>query len=601
MHEVRPDTYDQFRRVREGFYGHLKATFVPVRPSVFGQPYLPPQFWIASGHRSNPDESHHQDRMLDGVVRQTLALKDASSRNVNQGVVQSAAVDRATADLQVFRRFVPDPGAPCYVIAPFRDQPADVQEDTVREFIYKMTKIEAEAADTLYDISTDADMINTRADSYRSVADSGSELWSNLSSYFPTARGWRLNRAHEQADLIHQVLLQGIAELQFLDSEVSELDERLAKASAKLVESFDSGFEEKPIEGRRHIRPSVRRGGYVANTRRYIKDAGERTHRAQESYKRLLQGVSQAFDERRVRLTDKVPVLALATAFALAVVPIFAEVWAAFLAGHEHGAWREAWVPILIAGLTLAGIAVVALIWYIFFRFGSLRVSRDFRSRYKKLHSFLSTCTSEILEAADRDSRTESAEFAWHPDRSARDTWSGYYSSWDAMDVKLSEECARQLDALRGVPKRRRRSKTRELERLRRRVEQWALVSIFATRRPRWFFGYPLPRLVLLYRAYPAWSLLDWRRMDKPSLVADSDLLLEMRVQCRAHPEEVEKVRQWTEKLADEADRERLPATVVLERITATGVRAGMRRSDWKEVFGRICADLPNEEPADAH
>lgn len=121
-------------------------------------------------------------------------------------------------------------------------------------------------------------------------------------------------------------------------------------------------------------------------------------------------------------------------------------------------------------------------------------------------------------------------------------------------------------------------------------IEQWALVSLFATERPRWFYMYPLPRLALRYGCYPGWTTLPVRleRDNGPPLVTRSDLLLEPRMQCHAVPDEVDRVVRWTGHLRAAARERELSAAEVLKMITDTGVRAGMPRPEAEAVLARM-------------
>ena len=180
----------------------------------------------------------------------------------------------------------------------------------------------------------------------------------------------------------------------------------------------------------------------------------------------------------------------------------------------------------------------------------------------------------------------------------AKQWWAPYFRSWDELDKQLAAECATVLDRLTRftVAAKRGREPT-ELEDLRARIERWALVSLFINERPRSFHGFSLPRLTLLYRCYPIWQLVyDKHGGPGHGLVADSDLWLLLRIQCRARPNDVRRVELWSDRLADRARSEGLCAVDILQTITATGIKAGMTEAEWSAVHKRMCP--PSSQPA---
>lgn len=156
--------------------------------------------------------------------------------------------------------------------------------------------------------------------------------------------------------------------------------------------------------------------------------------------------------------------------------------------------------------------------WHLSFRFGSLNTSRTFRRRYDSLRGYRSACrTDHLLRELNRAGET----LRHGAPEALRAGWAALHRAWDERDVSLSGGCAVQLTELSaaspiagahvgpgsghgsGGTARAGSPATEELEGLRDRIEQWALGSLFVTERPRGFFLVPLPRLMLLYSAYP--------------------------------------------------------------------------------------------------
>lgn len=154
--------------------------------------------------------------------------------------------------------------------------------------------------------------------------------------------------------------------------------------------------------------------------------------------------------------------------------------------------------------------------WHLSFRFGSLNTSRTFRRRYDSLRGYLSACrTDHLLRELNRAGETlrhgepEALRAGW-----AASTASGTSATCrcPAAVPSSSPPAASPIAGAHvgpgsghgsGGTARAGSPATEELEGLRDRIEQWALGSLFVTERPRGFFLVPLPRLMLLYSAYP--------------------------------------------------------------------------------------------------
>ena len=149
--------------------------------------------------------------------------------------------------------------------------------------------------------------------------------------YFPMAHGRDLDEPHALAELLHQILLQGIADLELVHTKAHQLRAMIRTEAEGLVEEFDRHFIELPVPGAEPIRESVRRGGYVARTERLTAETCENAGRARDTYEALLEGVTYAFDERRVRLTDKIGLVALGFGLMVALFGFVTEPWGAFL------------------------------------------------------------------------------------------------------------------------------------------------------------------------------------------------------------------------------------------------------------------------------
>jgi hypothetical protein len=231
-------------------------------------------------------------------------------------------------------------------------------------------------------------------------------------------------------------------------------------------------------------------------------------------------------------------------------------------------------------------------------RLGVLKTSTEFSKQYEHLRNYLGATGTDRLRRFRAGQHEQLGKQPADESVPSKQWWAPYFQAWDDKDKELAAECATVLDGLtkftvggKGA------REPSELEDLRARIELWALVSLFITERPRSFHAFSLPRLTLLYRCYPIWQLV-YDRHGGPGhgLVADSDLWLLLRIQCRARPNDVRAVQQWADRLAERARSEGLGATEILQTITETGIKAGMTEAEWSHVLNRMCP--PDTQPA---
>lgn len=70
------------------------------------------------------------------------------------------------------------------------------------------------------------------------MADRAGALWDELSMYFPMAHGRDLDEPHALAELLHQILLQGIADLELVHTKAHQLRAMIRTEAEGLVEEF---------------------------------------------------------------------------------------------------------------------------------------------------------------------------------------------------------------------------------------------------------------------------------------------------------------------------------------------------------------------------
>jgi hypothetical protein len=115
---------------------------------------------------------------------------------------------------------------------------------------------------------------------------------------------------------------------------------------------------------------------------------------------------------------------------------------------------------------------------------------------------------------------------------------------------------------------------------------------MLTSERPRSFYGFPLPRLMLMYRFYPIIrSEFEARGRNGWSLVSDSDLFLGLRVHCTARREDISKVTAWGSciMVLDPCGKPKLSASdFINEMENQLGIRAGMSHLDWEEAVQKM-------------
>ncbi len=572
------------REIKESFYTKLKTAFEPIRFEVFGKLYRPPQFLIVAGDELDDDSAADLADVAEkpeyqAIYRRLLLASDPRAVDVAHSWVYIAVRRRTEHDpyppqshVRIARRFDSSRGAPRYLVHPDDALSSEHREAAVREFIYAVTNIETAIAIDMYDISTDLDIDARLIDNYAFTVREASAIWDELSMHLVAARGAKLNYAHERAELLHQVLLQGTADLEEVQTNVRRHIARIDQALDRHLDEYDRKLTERPIDGTQSTREAMRGGRLVELTRRSATTTSGEADRAVEATQSLLDAVARAFDERRVRMTDKLGVLALVAAVALAVVPFVTELWARFISGMSS---ESSEIPLLTSIVILLVSAFLAR-RYFNHSFGTLQVSHEFRKRYQSLLEFMTATRTELfdgertnlrhsIKSAVPIPRPESApttiDYA-HRDRQRTNEWNRYYTYWDNLDQELAEKCADQIDQLqRPFEENRRRARWRpsswwrllhrhkknkddELAMLGDKIELWALRSLFITERPRQIYRFPLIRLILLYSAYETWFETLHPR-PTPSLVANSELMLATRLHCHAEDREAKIVVRW--------------------------------------------------------
>ena len=377
-----------------------------------------------------------------------------------------------------------------------------LQEEATANCVTILTDLEAYAASQLGGIDSRMRTRENHLRIYQGVAEQAGTLWDALARLLPDARSERLETVHRSIEMIHQTLLQGVAELDQLSRSIEGALSHIEATADEITDRFDRELAQ-PAHGREEALRESLRGGYIDRLRRYVGEASGSAARVTDSYRMLLDTIGLAFDERRVREGDRMQKASTWLAVAFGVLGLSGVAQATLPLPAING--------VLVWGvqifLWLVTSAVVAASVYQFRKLrGAGRVaSYAFERRYRIVREFLADVSTDRLETFQREQRLPGGNPA--PQQ-----------SWQELDEKLSDE----FIAAWAIADEAEAAETADYDApaLRTRVESWTLRTLMLTERPRDFGRYSLPYLTCLYRICTAKELRDWRA---PEEMANAD------------------------------------------------------------------------------
>lgn len=446
--------------------------------------FAAPIYWFLAG-----DE--HQCNWLGATLLRTEDLEAAPV---------SAATEAGS--LRMYRRMVDDAGTnvPLYVF--LADPPlarADAkerarllarQEESSAHVVLAARELELQVAVLTFDIDSDLDLWAHYLRLYDEATEQGIDLWDAIAMHLPVAPRRKFDRAHRVVALIHQALLQSVADLAYVTNKVQEARKRLDNKVATLQVQFDrTTSENRQSPGQ--MSAALGDDGYRGTELRRLDRVMAEIARIKGNFQGLFDAITKAFDERRSRETDRFSRSNLALAGTLAVFGIVAVLDASF----EYMATPNAGfrVVLLIATWLLAVLAVTAGLYAWLALRGRRLGSRKFRRAYKKLRDYLRQVSTVELRA--KQEKMVKAGLG----ASALD------DEWNALDKELSYQLERTWRSVRAIPEKNRSARVRgDLIALENNVGQWALRTMLLNERPIRLYQYNLPRLIALYCALSA-------------------------------------------------------------------------------------------------
>ena len=295
--DVERFTNDFRKHSRTGFRENLMCEVIPMEFRVFDRLYEPPSFLVAVPGRVAPEagmakqcqytEHHHNN--------QPNVLRKVSNEVLWSQHYESLPGALLKGGVNVYRRFfavdgkdrpryflIPDTGP----LAPGLNAWHSIQEEATAIDVGILGNLEAYAASRLRGIDTHMQILGNHLKIYQGVAQQAGTLWDALVRLLPDARGSVLRSSvledvHRSIEMIHQTLLQSVADL---DQLVRNIDVALSQIDAtadEVADRFDRELHH-PSPETSALRDSLR-SGYIDRLRRRVRDDAAAAARVTES------------------------------------------------------------------------------------------------------------------------------------------------------------------------------------------------------------------------------------------------------------------------------------------------------------------------------
>lgn len=475
--------------------------------SVFDRFYLPPSFLVAVPER------HHGDIVTTAEAAEPYNQSDALLQVSNEMLwtqnYKTLPHALLKGGVNAFRRFLSSENrdAARYLLIPDTQAPVrnrkdieswrKIQEEAAATGARILTDLEAYAASKLDDIYSGMRITENHLEIYQGVAVQAGTLWDALARLLPDARRRRLDIVHRSIEMIHQTLLQGVADLDELARKIDGVLSHIEFTADDVADRFHHQLDHPPADSRGQALRDSLRGGYFDQLRRQVREASSTATRVTNSYHMLLETIGRAFDERRVRESDRMQRPGLVLALAFGVLGLSGVAQATLPINPVTGPITHV-VQVFLWTLTF--IAILGICYQVF-KLRSLGrvVTPNFEPRFKKVREFLAIVSTDHLDDFQRSQPRDQARRTTSWREVDKELCRRFVDAWGAAwDVPQEGGATTELDSYDAKP-------------LRSRVETWTLQALMLTERPRDFSRYSLPRLTCLYRICTARALRDWQ------------------------------------------------------------------------------------------
>ncbi|MGH3661314.1 MAG: hypothetical protein ACRDTQ_05590 [Micromonosporaceae bacterium] len=486
-----------------------------------------------------------------------LKVGDVRDYVVSHSVLNGTLLTLRRPELHEARFAVPRylmiPGGPP---AAYQESP-EVLEHEIATTITTLSDLEAESASRLLAAKFDLEIWRNHLGVYDAVVERAAFLWDAVSTHLPIRRGVRLGKAHRAVELLHQMLLQGVADLGHITTLIRQDTAKVHEVADDVADQYNAKITE-----RRHTRDTglvtaLTETGLCAHVKREAGEIATQASRVKIAYEDLLGAIAHAFDERRVREFDVLQKFNFLLGAALGSVGVVTVLDATVQMKPPEGGetvtlfggpvvWGQFTVlASWLMGVLLIGVGSVVLSrTTLIGKLGSwrFRALYDGRSIRRWLRRPLPMAAPPLgVWQVLRDISTDSLE------RIAKGAWEAPPADWEAIDRRLASEYASIWDDITRLPRPHRDHRaSRDIRTLSRQIEQWGMHALLLTERPRRMYRYPLPLLTCLFRTseHIEGSFLGADYLSRVNLVAYEDLTRSL-ARIGFSGEEVRRIDNW--------------------------------------------------------
>ena len=576
--------------------------FVPVDSAVGDAVQGLPVFWVVTprNRRRDPMDYLVDDSTLklltNHLARVFLEVGDVRDTEVSHSVLNGRLFTlrrpQSREDGSAVPRYLVIPG---YVPTSRDDITPRQLESDAAVIVTTLTDLEAASASRLMAAKFDLEIWRKHLEIYNEVAERAGFLWDALSAHLPIRRGFKLGRAHRAVELLHQMLLQGVADLAFIAAEIAEDQAKVTEVADDVSDQFRARITERPSSGQPGLVTALTKTGLSGYVQREASEIATAADRVKTAYNDLLQAIASAFDERRVREFDVLQRFNFLLGTVLGAVGLVTVLDATMQMKPPDGgpltlfggpswlapvavvfSWLLGVVLIVVAVLVLARTAQLGRLgspqfralydgWQARWRRAARRLWELlpgwFQNRFRVVWSDPPPALWRVLRDISTDTLERTAK---QPDTPP--------STWQRLDITLAQSFAAVWDEIAKLkPPTRADRSGRDIKALSRQIEQWGLHALLLSERPRRMYRYPLPVLTCLFRAVERVEgpFLGATYLSRTNLVAYEDFSRSL-ARCGFSGAEIRQIDDWL-------TRPRYPsARAAYERIRELGLRVPM-------------------------
>jgi hypothetical protein len=463
---------------------------------------------------------------------------------LNAGDIRDSVVSHSVLNGHLVTLRRPEDGpdgvrVPRYLMIPAGYPPARRErlrkaERDIAGIIMKLTDLEAEGTSRILAAKADLDIWHNHLRVYNVVGERAVFLWDALSTHLPIRRRAKLGMAHRAVELMHQFLLQALGDLGHIAALIRQATADITDAAGDVSDAFHASITERHLAPETGLRAALTETGWFGHARREAREIAAEADRVKRAYDDLLQSITHAFEERRVRESEVLQKYGIGFGIFLGA-GVMVEVLDATL---------DMKPPVdLLAGVPASDIAsafswvVVVAITYLLVRSYVLlhRIGKLGSRRFRKLYdgrrgrAFLRRTFWPFWKEQPAGKLRRPTYGVWQvmKDISTARLESIGDLDWEQLDRRLAEEYAAIWDAVTDMNVVDRSDAAgRDINALSGQVEQWGMRSLLLTERARRMYRYPLPNLTCLFRccARIEGSFLQYGYLTSTNMMATEDL-----------------------------------------------------------------------------